>query len=199
MMQPYQIPLINEKISLYNRIGFIAIFINLLVFLFFSIYIAGNRISIACGISSMAIAGCLLFNAYQQSKPDRHIDFIFIYGLIVGGWFAAGVYWLGIMAVLFAFLSTIATRKLIVSFSEELIIYPSFPKKKMKWDDLSNVVLKDGLLTIDHKNNKLIQQEIDSTMQKTDEGKFNEFCRQQLRRQQPANKPNKWDAMNAMP
>ena len=122
-MQEYHIPLLNEKVILYNRISIIGVFINLLVFLFFSIYIDDQRISIACGISSIIIAGCLLLNAYQQKKKTtRHIVFIVIYALIAAGWFAAGFYWLGIIALVFALLSKIATRKLVVFFSEELVI-----------------------------------------------------------------------------
>ena len=41
----------------------------------------------------------------------------------------------------------------------------------------ANVILKDNILTIDFKNNKLIQVEIENNI---NEIQFNEFARQQL-------------------
>jgi hypothetical protein len=46
-----------------------------------------------------------------------------------------------------------------IAFNEEGIIINSFPKRSYYWQLLSNVVLKDCILTIDFKNNKLIQKE----------------------------------------
>ena len=37
-----------------------------------------------------------------------------------------------------------------------------FPGKKYQWDQFSNVVLKDNILTLDFKNNKLLQAEIEN-------------------------------------
>ena len=47
-------------------------------------------------------------------------------------------------------------------------------------NEINNIVLKDGLLTIDLKNNKLIQKEVNDEVLPSDEHDFNEFCRQRL-------------------
>ena len=44
------------------------------------------------------------------------------------------------------------------------------------WSDLNNVILKDGLLTIDFKSNKLMQVVIDDPNLTIDEKAFNGFC-----------------------
>jgi hypothetical protein len=41
-------------------------------------------------------------------------------------------------------------------------------------------MIKDGLLTIDFKNNRIIQQQIANISSGIDEKEFNDFCRQQL-------------------
>ena len=46
-------------------------------------------------------------------------------------------------------------------------------KRTIEWKELNNVILKDGILTIDLKNNKVFQNEI---MSPTSEMDFNEFC-----------------------
>jgi hypothetical protein len=75
---------------------------------------------------------------------------------------------------------TASLQKPIVSINERQVIYPSFPKKIIDWQDLSNLIIKDGLLTIDFKNNKIIQQQIADISSTIDEKEFNDFCRQQL-------------------
>ncbi len=75
----------------------------------------------------------------------------------------------------------ISRRKLTVNFDTNGIGYPSFPKKNIRWDELSNVILKDGLLTIDFKNNHLLQSEIETGLNVIDETAFNQFCLQQLK------------------
>jgi len=52
--------------------------------------------------------------------------------------------------------------------------------RKIQWAAVANMILKDGLLTIDMKNNRIIQQYIDDAKTKVDQQEFNEFCRQHL-------------------
>lgn len=47
--------------------------------------------------------------------------------------------------------------------------------KKYDWQSFSNIVLKDSLLTLDFKNNKVLQLELDSSVQ-ADEKQFNDYC-----------------------
>jgi hypothetical protein len=67
-----------------------------------------------------------------------------------------------------------------IGFTEEIIVFNSFPKKRYNWNELLNVVLKDNLLTVDFKNNKLVQKEINEEVSLQTEMEFNEFCRKQL-------------------
>ena len=71
-------------------------------------------------------------------------------------------------------------RKLSVRVSEKHIIYPSVPVKQISWEELGTVVLKDGLLTLNFKSDRFIQQAVDISVTPVDEWEFNEFCRQQL-------------------
>lgn len=50
------------------------------------------------------------------------------------------------------------------------------------WTELENVILKDNILTIDFKTNKIIQVEIVETARMVDEMEFNFFCKEQLRK-----------------
>jgi hypothetical protein len=62
---------------------------------------------------------------------------------------------------------------------DDRIIYPSFPKRTIEWKELNNVILKDAVLTIDLKNNKVFQNEVVSAASEID---FNEFCGEQIQK-----------------
>jgi len=50
----------------------------------------------------------------------------------------------------------------------------------LNWNEVNNVLIKDGLITIDQKNNKLFQKEIDAGVSLQVENEFNAFCKHQL-------------------
>lgn len=95
-------------------------------------------------------------------------------------WFQTGYWWIAIITFILGTLYLIAKRPLLVSIIKENISYPSFPKKKLSWSELNNIILKDGLLTIDLKNNSFIQQTVDENKTSVNEQEFNDFCKQQL-------------------
>lgn len=78
-------------------------------------------------------------------------------------------------------LYVISKKDLVVRTSEEEINYPSLPQRRITWNELNNVILKDGLLTIDFKNNRFIQQFIDESKTSVIEKEFNDFCSRQLK------------------
>ncbi len=94
------------------------------------------------------------------------------------GWSRSPYWWFSFILIVFLFLDIVAHRKLKLTVSAEKISYPSFPEKQIEWNELTNLILKDGLITIDFKNNKIIQQPILNS--DIDEKEFNEFCKLQL-------------------
>ena len=68
-------------------------------------------------------------------------------------------------------------EKIVVSFHH--IVLPSFIGSRIiQWKELNNVVKKDDLLTLDFKNNKMIQVEVSQPEGKEED--FNRFCQRQL-------------------
>lgn len=63
-----------------------------------------------------------------------------------------------------------------IAFDENGIVFNSFPKKQVSWPDITNVILKDGIITIDLNNNQLIQKEIQTQVDNKTELEFNTFC-----------------------
>lgn len=68
-----------------------------------------------------------------------------------------------------------------IEFDENEVVIKRIFKTHKPWNFISNIILKDGLLTIDYKNNKIFQKEIADEVSPELEKEFNEFCRLQLR------------------
>ncbi|MEO6722384.1 MAG: hypothetical protein ABIN67_18595 [Ferruginibacter sp.] len=59
-----------------------------------------------------------------------------------------------------------------------IAISKTFSTIEHPWTMFNNVILKDSLLTLDFKNNKLLQLNTDDTVAAVDEKAFNQFCNQ---------------------
>lgn len=178
-MKECRISLKNEKLISYNRFSKLIIFIFFVFFCYLSVFSELKHIRIKSIGTVVLLSICFGLQYYfSNSKYSfSHRPFFFI---ITMGWLSIENYWMAGITLLFDIFSTITTRKMDVYFTKDQIQYPSVPSKQIKWDALNQVILKDGLLTIDFKSNKLIQQTIDELKTTVDETEFNDFCRQQL-------------------
>ena len=108
------------------------------------------------------------------------------YWLLVAGlgWIAMPYLpWLGILFFFQSFLEYQVKRPLEIGFAHDRVVINTLLRRTYFWSDFNNVVLKDGLLTLDFKNNRLLQKEIvdDEEEDDADEDEFNDYCLQQLR------------------
>jgi len=84
--------------------------------------------------------------------------------------------WFFILFMLFILFDHQSRQPLEIGVSDDQVVINTFFRKRYKWNELSNVVLKDNLLTLDFKNNKILQKEIEPHLSNVDEESFNEFC-----------------------
>lgn len=97
-------------------------------------------------------------------------------------WFThVGIIALIIFAVIFLFVTIVQGKKTAIQIAETGVhITRVFKTVTFPWAAMDNVILKDSLLTIDFKTNKIIQVEIAETAQAIDEAEFNKFCTGQI-------------------
>ena len=67
-----------------------------------------------------------------------------------------------------------------LAFDPAGIVINTFPKKHFHWNSVQNVIIKDDVITIDFKSNKLIQKDINEPVSMNITNEFNEFCAQQI-------------------
>lgn len=134
----------------------------------------------------LLIGGTLFFYGIREKlpklffNPDKFPLLIIFYWSMLG-WFYLNEYTIGLLMLCSGFGSLFIKRKFSMSILETGIVLNNFPKRKIPWGDLQNLVAKDGLLTIDFTNNKLIHASIVEKESNIDnEAEFNEFCKQQI-------------------
>jgi hypothetical protein len=180
-MKKFEVVLQNEKVKTYRVISWLIIAIQFSVFLYMGISLKNNNANYAYGAAGFLLI-IMLFQLFRGRKEAGKKDmFVPAFLLIVLAWIVLGYYWGAVINLLLFFFQNVTQRKLVIQFSDNIIHYPSFPRKMISWKDLNNVILKDGILTIDFKNNKLIQQPIAEGSSGINEKEFNDFCSDQLR------------------
>jgi len=86
-----------------------------------------------------------------------------------------------IFTIVYLLVTVVKGKRTTVTFGEDGIqLTRVFKTVLFPWAAMSNVVLKDNILTIDFKTNKIIQVEIVETAIAVDEYEFNGFCAGQL-------------------
>jgi hypothetical protein len=176
-MKHFVLVLKNEKVRSYRLISLLLFTINFLCILYIT-YLKGFT---KWGPLIIAAAGMIAgFSSFYQQKKNERIRFAGAFLLFVVAWISIGYFLPAVINVIFPCLSFVTMQVPVVTVNEAEILYPSFPKKKIVWNELNNLIIKDGLLTIDFKNNKVIQQYISETSADVNEKEFNQFCQQQL-------------------
>jgi hypothetical protein len=170
----------NDKIRRYYLSSWVFILFNISIqlYLTFTEKYKADRLLV---IGLLLVIFILLFvtrgNKFNYTDKKRYAGTIFF--LLAAVWIYWQIYWAAALIIFIDIFFIFSTRKFEIKFADEHIIYPSFPVKKILWNELSNVILKDGLLTIDFKNNKILQAETEGD-DLIDEKEFNEFCKQHL-------------------
>lgn len=182
-MKKYELVLKNEKSKNYRAISQWLIFFNLPGFVFLLIS-SEERISknLWLMFSILATAAYTFFAVIEwvskKSMPDFWHRIIFMYCALA--WLKEGFWWLSTALVFFVLLDFLVHRKLVVTVGDKKIIIPSVPKKEIEWGELNNLILKDDILTIDFKNNRLFQHLILNSDWDINEKEFNDFCKSKL-------------------
>lgn len=178
-MYNFNIP--NTKVKTYQFFAYGIILINLVI----QLYVDNSKGTKNYYLFTILLSAALFFivarDAFQsrKGKPLTPIGLLIL--LIAVRWFRFANYYAFFINIALWLLYTISRRNMNIKIREENIEYPSFPKKLIQWHNLNNVILKDGLLTIDQKNNQLYQHYILDDNNTVNEQEFNDFCKEHLK------------------
>ena len=177
-MYQYIVVIRNTHSRAINLFALVLCVLSMLFFLKEQLVISKPVIPLIAGIGFIFFL--LLWNVFKwkAGKPVYFSKAMLIAAIV---WTRMPYWqWLVFVFAILAFLEHQAKYTLEIGFSSNEIVFNSLFKKRFQWSDLSNVVLKDGLVTVDFKNNRLFQKEIDEGEQEASEEEFNQWCRQQV-------------------
>jgi hypothetical protein len=178
MIYDYIISLKNVETRTADIISQILYFIAFSYFAFFGFYPVFNKF---CLVSAAAILICWLWLIIKQ-KHGKKVYFTSGLAIAALAWFSGSHanWWIG----LFYIIAALAEREFKfpkeIGFSADGIIINSLFKKRHSWSEVNNAMIKEGMLTLDLKNNKIIQKEIAEDVPPGVEAEFNQFCRDRL-------------------
>lgn len=179
----YELELKNDKVRQYTNIAYLAVFLNLVLFSLLIVYTADPFVRINAIIATVLIVIAFIAEGVLIRSKRAGFNFVnaaFFYAILA--WCIMQFWIPAFVTALLFFFFQVSRRSLVVRFTAGGVEYPSFPKRDIGWKQLSNVVLKDGLLTLDFVNNKILQAEIRDLQNGTSEADFNDFCSRYLTR-----------------
>jgi energy-coupling factor transporter transmembrane protein EcfT len=175
MVYDFLITLKKPDYSMADRISQLLYIFALLAFAYFYFYYPHKGIVYL--IIDFLIIVLWAFTARKKAKKG---EAFFKLGLLLAaaGWVIGPVVniWMGVLYALAAILEKQVKYTPEIGFSPEEISFNTLPRKVIKWSEVSNVLIKDSLITIDQKNNKLFQKEIEGYVTPEIEKEFNEFA-----------------------
>ena len=179
----FELLLKNEKVKSYDRITLFIILINLAIFVLLALQSAEQRIRIISIAGSLLLVTLLIIHFIVKNTKTRNTSLYSFISVLSAAitWMIIGKWWVALLCFALSALYQISRKPLQVLFNPDKINYTSFPVRAIQWNELNNVILKDGILTIDFRNNKIVQAEIDDVSNTINEKEFNDFCSQQLK------------------
>ena len=180
MVYQYVVVLKNQQTKYINILGFL---LGLLSIVFFvKELLKPGKTGFVYLIGVLFIAGVLIWNVYHSVK---HKKVYYSRALLIAAlvWMKMPYYqWLSFVFIILALLEYQAKFAVEIGFSDNEIKLNTLLKKRYRWSDFTNIVLKDGVLTLDFANNKILQREIEDDEEEddADEKEFNDYCQKQL-------------------
>lgn len=135
-----------------------------------------------CYLVAACILGGLIFNAVAGRRRGKMVGYRFLLLLTALGWLMIPrLEWICLLFGVLAFLEHQTRRPLEIGFDRDRVVINSLIRRRFDWSAFTNVILRNGLLTLDFKNNRLIQREVaDDDDSDADEEEFNAWCRDRL-------------------
>jgi len=130
------------------------------------------------GFAIIAIAG---WNFYHQKKKGKIVYYNSALFVAAIGWVTMPyLSWLFLPFALLGLFERQAKLPLEVGFTDTEIAINTLIRRRYAWSDFNNIILKDDLLTLDFKSNRLLQRETIDEEGDAEEDEFNVYCREQL-------------------
>lgn len=167
----------NNKVRWYKLIAIFFLLFNLIAFgllMFYELYQKSALWMMAILVGFMIAKWFWVKNKTSRQWIDESVYFIsFIC------WMTLLFYILALICLAMGILFLISKKEIHFVLDEEGVTKQNFPAKFYPWNVFSNVILKDGLLTLDFVNNHFMQFEVKNP-QSISETDFNKMVSEKI-------------------
>lgn len=172
-MDPIKVSVIKPDSRSSNTVALFIGVIHLIIFLAACLY---KGISVIPFVISLVVV-IVVFSA-GKIMPSIKIRKDLLYLLFMLTWVYLDNYLMAMLNILLFIFSYQSSQQVAFIFSEKHITKDGFFSKIYEWASLNNVILKDNILTLDFKNNKVLQVETEPLGE--NEESFNTFVKERL-------------------
>ena len=176
----YMVTLKKNMDKKVNIISLILLIISICIFLYTAIRLMGTAFRANAVICVVIAAFCTLWIILKEAGKITYYRLAFLVSGAALFFPPFQLTWLGILFLLIGLFEKQAKFPQEIGFDKEGITTNSIPSRFYTWNDVTNVVLRGGLLTIDFKTNKLYQKEVQNKVSRGLEEEFNAFCQSQI-------------------
>jgi hypothetical protein len=151
--------------------------------LFYLALRSGQPDGLTLTIATLLLLGLGFIQWSRRRMRRDKVQYRYLLLLAAMGWmFFTPAPWVGALFFVLSFLEYQTKRPLEIGFDDDRVVINTLIKRQFEWTAFNNVILKDGLLTLDFKTNRLIQKEVteDDEEDDADEEEFNAWCRARL-------------------
>lgn len=176
---------ISLKRPSYKYIDIISQLLLALFLVQFGMYVATTKWNTSILIQlivPLAIVGFWIYNI--KKIKTTHIIVYYRLPLIMAGigWLLVPMSWrwIGLAYGILGLMERFIKFPDEIGIGKEGVTRNTLPKKKYEWIDIDNIIIRDNLFTLDLRNNKIIQKELEEPISKVLENEFNYFCKEML-------------------
>ncbi len=187
MEYDYVITLKRQSYKALNMISQLLLLIYLIAFVRFALELGFTKSLLIQSIIPVLVIANWVYIFIQCQQPDFVAYFRSPLLLAALGWISIGGQsgnlpgiWLAIAYGILGLAERFIKFPDEIGFSKDKVVRNSLPKKTYDWVDIENAIIRDNLFTLDLRNNKVIQKELDEPVSKELEQEFNQFCKEQL-------------------
>ena len=172
----YLVTLKTNIVAMVNMVSLLLLLIAFGIFLYigFRILPVSSRDAWIALVAAIFIFLWIMIRFVADKKPYYRLAL-----LVAGVYFLfspVGYSWVGFLYIIAGLLEKQAKMPQELGFDKDGITTNSLIPKHYDWNELQNALIKNNLLTIDFKNNRLFQKEILNPVPKEMETEFNAFC-----------------------
>ncbi len=181
MINEFTLVLQNERFRRLHIFRIIFLWLNVILLCWFA-YSFNN---IYTGIFALLAAMYALYDLFFSKKNIYHstIEKFFLHGILfaIMGWLSLQFFLLALFLAAWAFMGLKIKEHFWLKLDSSGLSLHTFYIKTYTWNELQNIILRDGLVTLDFKTNKIFQATVIEQTPGNGEENFNAFCIEQIK------------------